>query len=149
MISNLFLIMFKSRYEIITYPIIIAVLLMCLNCSSQDRLPSNSHQHQGIEKKELTNTYNSNEAENLLISKVKEVIQKHNLTKLSLECLLFEILDSPQKKVSFITIRELHNIQCGGDPMTSPRLFTLRINTNTGEVWTDVKSLAGKFERLE
>jgi len=151
MISSSYYIAVKSVCGIITYAIVV-ILLMSSNCSSQGVLPSNSeklNQHQRIEKTSPTNSNGFNAAEDLLISKAKAAIQKYKLTELSLECLLFEISDFPRERVSFVTVRELHNVQCGGDPMTSPRLFTLRIKTNNGEVWTDAKSLAGEFERLE
>lgn len=84
-----------------------------------------------------------------LVSKAKITIQKYKLTSLSTECLLFDISSDPPKGWSVVEARELHSAQCGGDPSTAPRLFTLRFEAGGRSVWTDAKSLAGEFERLK
>ncbi|WP_100287709.1 hypothetical protein [Conservatibacter flavescens] len=73
--------------------------------------------------------------ENVAIEKVTQSIEKHKLTSLHQECLLF-ISDD---KVDYyeVEVREKHNETCGGDPQTSPRLFTYEINKRTGKMRTD------------
>jgi hypothetical protein len=46
------------------------------------------------------------------------------------------------------TVRERHGGDCGGDPGTAPRLFTIAIDTVTWSVTTDAGSPGGTMEPL-
>ncbi|WP_439291473.1 hypothetical protein [Lonepinella koalarum] len=58
--------------------------------------------------------------------------QQETLTRLPFHCVLF--VEAKEIDNAFIVdVRENHNAQCGGDPETAPRLFSVEINKQTGE----------------
>lgn len=87
--------------------------------------------------------------EDKLIRRAQAVTTKYKLTKLSLDCLKFEMLDELYEGKVMIDVREVHNSKCGGDPAVSPRLFSIGIDNKTGAIWSDAKSLVGQLEKLE
>ena len=60
----------------------------------------------------------------------------HQLTSLRLECL--SLIASDAKGFFDVDVRERHTPACGGDPLTGPRLFTVRIRKRDGRMTSDV-----------
>lgn len=73
--------------------------------------------------------------ESIALEKVLQSIEKHKLTTLHRECLLF--VSTNKGDYYEIEVREKHNEMCGGDPQTAPRLFKYEVNKNTGKMQTD------------
>ena len=84
-----------------------------------------------------------------VISKAKKVIKDFNLTTTSISCLKFNLLDEKSDGKVIVDVREKHGGRCGGDPQTSPRLFSIGFDESTGEIWSDAKSLLGQLEKLK
>lgn len=84
-----------------------------------------------------------------LIIKAKKATKKYNLTKISMSCLIFDKLDEKLDGKEIVDVREKHGDRCGGDPETSPRLFSFGFDELTGEIWSDAKSLLGQMEKLK
>lgn len=68
-----------------------------------------------------------------------QFIKDRQLTTLAPECLRFDVSE-PDKQIYVINVREYHDAICGGDPKTSPRLFSARIDKSSGTITTDVIS---------
>jgi hypothetical protein len=128
-------------------------LIIVWSCSQQPPPQNVTTKSQPGQQSEDTRIFAGNDtsitANNVLLSKVREVIKIYKLTSLSPECLLFETSFDKKEGVSLIIVREKHSKSCGGDTLTSPRLFTLKINTQNGIIWSDAKSLTGEFEKLK
>lgn len=61
------------------------------------------------------------------VSLVGTAIVKQHLSALPLQCLaLSPAAEAPSGYL--ITVREVHSKECGGDPDTSPRLFSIKID---------------------
>lgn len=84
-----------------------------------------------------------------LITRAKKITKKFKLTNIELSCLNFVVLENQIERKKVIDVHEKHNTLCGGDPETSPRLFSIAINESNGEIWSDAKSLLGQLEKLE
>lgn len=69
-------------------------------------------------------------------AKAFAVVSRNKLTALEPRCYRM-IVDKENQKYLEITVREIHNDKCGGDPMVEPRLFGLRIDKKSGRIWTD------------
>jgi hypothetical protein len=52
-------------------------------------------------------------------------------------------------KIIYVTVREKHNEECGGDPDTAPKLYSVGFELNSNEVWTDARSENSMMELLE
>ena len=77
----------------------------------------------------LPNKVAQNEEQAIEIT--KQAMQSYLLTSLALQCVQFFVTESSQRKGEFeVDAREVHNTKCGGDPATSPRIFSLRIKAN-------------------
>jgi hypothetical protein len=83
-----------------------------------------------------------------LLDRAKKITLEHKLTPLPLTCLQFVVADEKYDGKPTIVVREKHGGQCGGDPNTSPRLYSLAIDEKSGEVWSDAKSLLGQMEKI-
>lgn len=71
------------------------------------------------------------------LAKAFAVVSRNKLTTLTPDCYRMYI-DVENAKYLELTVREIHNDKCGGEPMVEPRLFGLRINKKSGRIWTDV-----------
>ncbi|MDO4879517.1 MAG: hypothetical protein Q3966_09560 [Neisseria sp.] len=69
------------------------------------------------------------------VSQVIKSVEKHKLTTLKTECLMF--VDEETAKSYLVDVREKHDEQCGGDPQTAPRLFSYEIDKRSGKMKTD------------
>jgi hypothetical protein len=69
------------------------------------------------------------------VAKVNEVVQRHHLTSLAPDCLDYIIGDESQDGID-IDVHEKHDEHCGGDPETSPRLFSFHVD-HAGKLTTD------------
>ena len=83
------------------------------------------------------------------IIKAKKATKKYNLTKTSMSCLIFEKVDGKIDGKIMVDVREKHGGACGGDPKTSPRLYSIGFEEAAGEIWSDAKSLLGQLEKLQ
>lgn len=84
-----------------------------------------------------------------VIERVSAVIRKHRLTSLADACLDYMVDDSDGATVD-IDVHEKHDKQCGGDPETSPRLFSFKLDRASGQLSTDALDLAdGDFQPIE
>lgn len=69
------------------------------------------------------------------INLVERSIVKNKLTTLKPECLSYSY--GGNDIYYEIDVRENHNEICGGDPETSPKLFTYTVNKKTGQLRTN------------
>jgi hypothetical protein len=80
---------------------------------------------------------------------VSKAIRKYRLTARADECLAYGFDDKSDADAYLVEVRENHRrASCGGDPQTSPRLFTVRVAKTTGEMSSDAKS-PGEFRPLQ
>ena len=86
----------------------------------------------------------SSSLKTVLFNKVRAAIQKNRLTKIPDRCLDLE-LESPMENDFLVSIREIHSAECGGDPETSPRLFSVKIDSQMKNMWSDAKSDDGEM----
>lgn len=65
--------------------------------------------------------------ESAAVALVDDAIVTNRLTTLPLQCLVLSpSSDGPSGYL--VTVRELHSKECGGDPNTSPRLFSIKVD---------------------
>ena len=69
------------------------------------------------------------------VSQVIQSVERHKLTILKPECLMF--MAEKTKQGYTVDVREKHDAQCGGDPATAPRLFSYEIDRHSGKMKTD------------
>ena len=70
------------------------------------------------------------------VQRAAAAIDRHQLTSLRLACL--SLIASDAKGFFDVDVRERHTPACGGDPLTGPRLFTVRIRKRDGRMTSDV-----------
>lgn len=68
------------------------------------------------------------------IARIREAIVDNRLTALAPDCYAVFPLLREGAYVDY-DVREVHNLACGGDPDTSPRLMTFRAQPKTGKLW--------------
>lgn len=91
-----------------------------------------------------------NDQNNLdFIDQAKRISMQYSLTDISLDCLKFILLEGLHDGKVIVDVRELHNETCGGDPVTSPRLYSIGFDKTDSSIWSDAKSLVGQMEPLE
>jgi hypothetical protein len=83
-----------------------------------------------------------------VLQRVRSAVARNHLTKVVSQCLVFEVDDSPPTGMILVNVREKHDGTCGGDPATSPHLFSVRVSKKTNRMWSDAKSDTGEFEPL-
>ena len=69
------------------------------------------------------------------VSQVIQSVERHKLTILKPECLMF--MAEKTKQGYTVDVREKHDAQCGGDPATAPRLFSYEIDRRSGKMQTN------------
>lgn len=91
----------------------------------------------------------SPDSDDAVIRQVSAAIHKHQLTALKDACLDYMIDDSDGATVD-IDVHEKHDAACGGDPDTSPRLFSFKLDRASGQLTTDALDLAdGDFQPID
>ena len=83
-----------------------------------------------------------------LVTRAKRATVKYHLSVIKLTCLSFEVAPEKFEDKPTVDVREIHNKECGGDPQTSPRSFSVAFDERTGEIWSDAKSLVGQMEMV-
>ena len=83
---------------------------------------------------------------NNLVTRAKQTTLKYNLSKITITCLTFQVADEKYEGKPLVDVHEIHDKKCGGDPQTSPRLFSVAFDDRTGEIWSDAKSLVSQME---
>jgi hypothetical protein len=80
---------------------------------------------------------------------VSKAIRKNHLTDLEDECLAYQFDASSVKDAYLVDVRENHRLaKCGGDPDTSPRLFSVRVAKSDGSMSTDRGSPSGEYRPI-
>lgn len=74
-----------------------------------------------------------------------QAIHKYQLTSLKDECFSTEVDD--MKSYFDVTVREVHNKVCGGEPEVEPRMFNVRVRKRDGRMTSDVYD-AVTYQRL-
>ncbi|RDD83134.1 hypothetical protein [Dyella tabacisoli] len=87
--------------------------------------------------------------EDAAIKRVGDAVQRHHLTSLRSECLSFMVEEDGATSYS-VDVHENHTQPCGGDPSTSPRLFSFKVDRSHGKLTTDALDPAdGDFQSIE
>ena len=81
------------------------------------------------------------------VARARTAIKKHQLTRLTSDCIKLEV-DGASEGTYAVQVYEVHDAKCGGDPETEPRLFSVNVKPQTGEVWTDADSEDGELRKL-
>ena len=81
-----------------------------------------------------------------LVTRAKQTTLKYNLSRITISCLNFEAVDEKYEGKPLVDVHEIHDKKCGGDPQTSPRLFSVAFDDRTGEIWSDAKSPVSQME---
>ena len=74
---------------------------------------------------------NADAAYKMVVASVK----KNKLTTLAADCVAYRV--SKEGRNFAIVAYEVHNKKCGGDPNVSHRLFTYKVERDTGRMTTD------------
>ena len=78
---------------------------------------------------------------------VSAAIRSNRLTTLPDECLQYSVSTSEAEFV--VEVRENHRRpECKGDPQTTPRLFDVRVDRNTGAMTTNANAVPDTFRPL-
>ena len=77
------------------------------------------------------------------VFQVIQSIERHKLTTLKPECLMF--IAEKTRTGHRVDVREKHDAQCGGDPATAPRLFSYEIDRRSGKMKTDAAAPNGEW----
>ncbi len=86
--------------------------------------------------------------EDQILVAVSNAIRKARLTDRPDECLAYRFDFTTSREAYFVEVRENHqHANCGGDPLTQPRLFTVRVDRKTRKMFTDQGS-PGNFMLL-
>jgi len=83
-----------------------------------------------------------------IINSAQQATRKYKLAAIPEYCLIYIISKNKYKGLPLVVVRERHGGNCGGDPGTSPRLFSIAVDEASGAVWTDARSLVGQMEEL-
>jgi len=80
-----------------------------------------------------------------LAGQVEDAIHKKHLTKEKGPCLSYDVDEKPDAYL--VNVIETHVRGCGGDPNTSPRLFTVRVDKNSRAMTAD-NGTPGTFQPM-
>lgn len=83
-----------------------------------------------------------------LVVRAKQATLKHGLSTINIACLDFKVSKEKFAGKPLVDAREIHNDECGGDPQTAPRIFSIAFDDQTGAVWSDARSLVGQMEMV-
>ncbi|WP_266157168.1 hypothetical protein [Dyella silvatica] len=87
--------------------------------------------------------------EDAAIKLISEAIQKHRLTSLPIDCLTFMPEEEGATTYS-VEVHENHTPPCKGDPDTSPRLFSFKVDRSNGQLSTDATDPAdGEYQPIQ
>ena len=120
--------------------VLLFTMMFLVACSDKTQQP-NPQNHEKVETEKIMDTK--------WVSRAKDLTLKYKLTSTSIDCLIFDEGEVSKGKKE-ISVREMHNEKCGGDPQTAPRLFSFEIDMATGEYKTDRYSniTGGGYESL-
>lgn len=86
----------------------------------------------------------------VFVDRAISITKQYSLSILPMTCIIFvapeEIIGG---KLVYVTVREKHNEECGGDPDTAPKLYSVGFDLNTNDVWTDARSEDAMMKLLE
>ena len=83
-----------------------------------------------------------------ILERVQRAIGQYRLTSRPLACLTLTVVPSASPASTLVDVREKHDQTCGGDPATAPRLFSVQVDPETGQLSSDARSPFGEFEPL-
>ena len=81
-----------------------------------------------------------------LIARAERAVREYQLSEVKLACMKFVVATEPFQRFPTVDVHEVHNQECGGDPATSPRIFSVAFDDKTGAVWSDARSPVGQME---
>lgn len=81
-----------------------------------------------------------------LIARAEKAVREYNLSEVKPACMKFIAATEPFQRFPTVDVHEVHNQECGGDAATSPRIFSVAFDDNTGAVWSDAKSPVVQME---
>jgi hypothetical protein len=93
--------------------------------------PLTADQLQAQQDAEIT----ADDTMNGLVGQVEDAIHKKHLTKEKGPCLSYDIDENADAYL--VKVIETHAPGCGGDPNTSPRLFTVKVDKNSRAMTAD------------
>jgi len=134
---------YSRLVSLILYGVLPAGLFLCQGCSTATQpKPQRSDSAADTAKA-------SAESEDKTILAVTKAIRRNHLVSQRDECIAYEFDADASKETFIVEVRENHrDSKCQGDPQTSPRLFTVRVNKKTGRMSTDANSPSGDFHTL-
>jgi len=133
------------------FSLIVLVLLSANACSDDNEKKRST----GVAQTVTVSDASQNRADSLasfdnkLIAKAKQITADYKLSPIKQACLTYEVQEKKFEGKRIIDVREVHSETCGGDTGTTPRLFSIAIVEETGEIWSDAKSMLGQLEKLE
>ena len=77
------------------------------------------------------------------VFQVIQSVERHKLTTLKPECLMF--MAEKTKQGYTVDVSEKYDVQCGGGPATAPRLFSYEIDRRSGKMKTDAAAPNGEW----
>lgn len=135
-----------------------AALLVTISCQNSQQPNPTAHAKSGTSAEALAGplpekaaeTENSGQGEeDKTLLAVSKAIRKNNLTDRKDECLAYQFDPGTGKDFYLVEVRENHRYaKCGGDPNTSPRLFSVKMEKKSGRMSTDQGSTDGTFRAL-
>lgn len=81
-----------------------------------------------------------------LIARAEKAVREYNLSEVKPACMKFIAATEPFQRLPTVDVHEVHTPECGGDPATSPRIFSVAFDDKAGAVWSDAKSPVGQME---
>ena len=88
-------------------------------------------------------------SEEAIVEQVSAVVKRHQLSSLPPQCLDYMVDDADAATID-IDVHEKHDATCGGDPATSPRLFSFKLERANGRLSTDALDLAdGDYQPID
>lgn len=88
------------------------------------------------------------EVEDETVLAVSKSVRTAHLTELADACLAYHFRPNPSGSVYVVDVMENHrHSECGGDPQSQPRLFTIEVDARTQQMSTD-KGSPGKFHPI-
>lgn len=134
------------------WALVCAGALVCSACSGKEGAPAaagNDAPRQPAAQVAVTDSPVSITAseDEAAVARAKDAIAKHQLTAVAPDCLKLEV-DASSADNYDVTVYELHDLKCGGDPATQPRLFSMQLAKDGSKVLSDAKSEDGEMTPL-
>ncbi len=80
-----------------------------------------------------------------VVNQVKQTVEQEKLVPDS-QCIDYFLTRNIKPGVDLVDILEKHDVKCGGDPQTHPRLFSVYVDQKTHRMASDVNDTSGDGE---